>query len=60
MRDGFESEIRVHRPKESPDKNSGGGGSPLVVLLYGGGFFMGKYLLSTNPDLTDQRDENNA
>jgi carboxylesterase type B len=59
MRDGFESEIRVHTPKKSPDKNSDGGGSPLVVLLYGGGFFMGKYLISTNTDL-HQRDENNA
>jgi hypothetical protein len=42
MRDGFESEIRVHKPKTLPDENGGGGSSPLVVLLYGGGFFMGK------------------
>lgn len=36
MRDGYESEIRIHRPK-SPPKT----GSPLVVLIFGGGFFMG-------------------
>lgn len=39
MRDGFESEIRIHRPNTSPED-----GSPLVVLIYGGGFFMGNCL----------------
>lgn len=37
MRDGFESEIRIHRP-HTLAKNRG---SPLIVLVYGGGFFMG-------------------
>ena len=36
MRDGHQSEIRIHRPKSPPDT-----GSPLVVLIFGGGFFMG-------------------
>lgn len=36
MRDGCESEIRIHRPKATPEN-----GSPLVVLIFGGGFFMG-------------------
>lgn len=36
MRDGYESEIRIHKPKSPPDS-----GSPLVVLLFGGGFIMG-------------------
>ena len=35
MRDGFESEIRVHRPESPPAK------SPLIVLLFGGGFVVG-------------------
>lgn len=40
MRDGFESEIRIHRPKKtSPEEK--GDGSPLIVLFHGGGFFMG-------------------
>lgn len=39
MRDGYESEIRIHRPKSQPEN-----GSPLVVLIYGGGFFMGNCL----------------
>jgi acetyl esterase/lipase len=39
MRDGFESEIRIHRPKSPPVT-----GSPLVVLIFGGGFFMGNCL----------------
>jgi len=52
MRDGFESEIRVHRPKTLPEN---GDGSPLVVLLYGGGFFMGNNLQmgTTARTLTD-------
>jgi acetyl esterase/lipase len=52
MRDGFESEIRVHRPKTLPES---GDGSPLVVLLYGGGFFMGNNLQmgTTARTLTD-------
>jgi acetyl esterase/lipase len=58
MRDGFESEIRVHRPKPSSKENGGGGdgdGSPLVVLLHGGGFFMGNNLQmgTTARTLTD-------
>lgn len=50
MRDGYESEIRIHRPKTLP-KN----GSPLVVLIFGGGFFMGNCLQmgSTARALTD-------
>jgi len=36
MRDGYESEIIIHRPENPPEK------SPLVVLLYGGGFVVGK------------------
>jgi acetyl esterase/lipase len=39
MRDGFSSEIRIHRPKSPPAT-----GSPLVVLIFGGGFFMGNCL----------------
>lgn len=35
MRDGYESEIIVHRPENPPEK------SPLIVLLYGGGFIVG-------------------
>jgi len=35
MRDGFESEIMIHRPENPPEK------SPLIVLLYGGGFVVG-------------------
>jgi acetyl esterase/lipase len=52
MHDGFESEIRVHRPKTLPES---GDGSPLVVLLYGGGFFMGNNLQmgTTARTLTD-------
>lgn len=30
MRDGYESEIMIHRPEHPPEK------SPLIVLLYGG------------------------
>lgn len=36
MRDGYESEIRIHKPTTPPS-----GGSPLVVLIFGGGFIMG-------------------
>jgi acetyl esterase/lipase len=39
MRDGYESEIRIHKPKTVPEN-----GSPLVVLIFGGGFFMGNCL----------------
>jgi len=45
MRDGFQSEIRIHRPKKLPEN----GRSPLVVLIYGGGFFMGKQIPQPNP-----------
>ncbi|KAG8623271.1 hypothetical protein KVT40_008247 [Elsinoe batatas] len=38
MRDGFESEIRIHRPASPPAK------SPLIVLIYGGGFIVGSNL----------------
>lgn len=43
MRDGYESEIRIHRPKNIPEK-----GSPLIVLIFGGGFFMGNCLQMGN------------
>lgn len=36
MRDGYESELRIHKPTSTPS-----GGSPLVVLVYGGGFVVG-------------------
>ncbi|PNS20630.1 Hormone-sensitive lipase [Sphaceloma murrayae] len=36
MRDGFESEIRIHRPADST-----GSKRPLIVLLFGGGFIVG-------------------
>ncbi|KAG8625758.1 hypothetical protein KVT40_006159 [Elsinoe batatas] len=39
MRDGFESDIRVHRPRIKPKD-----GSPLVVLAFGGGFVFGNVL----------------
>jgi hypothetical protein len=42
MRDGFLSEIRIHRPK-TLSENGDSGGSLLVVLIHGGGFFMGKF-----------------
>ena len=35
MRDGFESQIRIHKPANPPAN------SPLVVLLFGGGFVVG-------------------
>lgn len=35
MRDGFESEIRIHKPEHPPAK------SPLIVLCFGGGFVVG-------------------
>ncbi|PSK56964.1 Carboxylesterase 1 [Elsinoe australis] len=35
MRDGFQSEIRIHKPANPPAK------SPLIVLLFGGGFVVG-------------------
>ena len=41
MRDGYESEIRIHRPKNVPEN-----GSPLIVLIFGGGFFMDDYILA--------------
>jgi len=44
MRDGYESEIRIHRPKTPPKD----GGSPLIVLIFGGGFFMGNCLQMGN------------
>jgi acetyl esterase/lipase len=34
MRDGFESQIKIHRP-------TGKSGGPLLVLVYGGGFVVG-------------------
>jgi acetyl esterase/lipase len=34
MRDGFESQIKVHKP-------AGKSGGPLLVLVYGGGFVVG-------------------
>lgn len=40
MSDGFESELRVHRPTSAPAR-AHGRGSPLVVLIYGGGFVAG-------------------
>jgi acetyl esterase/lipase len=43
MRDGYESEIRIHRPKNVPEN-----GSPLIVLIFGGGFFMGNCLQMGN------------
>jgi len=33
MRDGFESQIKIHRPV-------GKSGGPLLVLIYGGGFVL--------------------
>ena len=33
MRDGFQSELRIHSPTEPPK-----GGSPLIVLVFGGGW----------------------
>ncbi|KAF2222957.1 alpha/beta hydrolase fold-3 domain-containing protein [Elsinoe ampelina] len=39
MRDGFESEIRIHRPRVKPND-----GSPLIVLAFGGGFVFGNVL----------------
>lgn len=41
MRDGYESEIRIHRPTTPPEQSQG---RPLVVLIYGGGFFLGNNL----------------
>jgi len=38
MRDGFESEVRIHKPANPPAK------SPLVVLYFGGGFVVGSNL----------------
>jgi len=35
MRDGYESEVIVHRSENPPEK------SPLIVLLFGGGFVVG-------------------
>ncbi|KAF4552435.1 Alpha/beta hydrolase fold-containing protein 13 [Elsinoe fawcettii] len=38
MRDGFESEVRIHKPAKQSSN------SPLIVLLYGGGFVVGSNL----------------
>ena len=35
MRDGYESEVRVHKPVSAPSS------SPLIVLCFGGGFVVG-------------------
>ncbi|KAK4503217.1 hypothetical protein PRZ48_006645 [Zasmidium cellare] len=36
MRDGFQSSIKIHRPKDPPAS-----GSPLIVFFFGGGFVTG-------------------
>ncbi|WYZ35050.1 hypothetical protein EsH8_I_001326 [Colletotrichum jinshuiense] len=36
MRDGYQSETRIHKPSTTPDAKS-----PVVVLIFGGGFVMG-------------------
>ncbi|KAF4555848.1 Alpha/beta hydrolase fold-containing protein 11 [Elsinoe fawcettii] len=36
MRDGHESEVRIHRPSSPPSS-----GSPLIVLIHGGGWIFG-------------------
>lgn len=36
MRDGFQSSIKLHRPKDPPAE-----GSPLIVFCFGGGFISG-------------------
>ena len=36
MRDGFESELKIHRPTQTP-----AAGSPLIVFIFGGGWISG-------------------